>query len=42
MARALLALFVAILGISTVVAEEPLSIQEALIARAKSFELDTS
>ena len=41
MTRGLLALFLAILGISPAAAE-PLSIQEALIARAKSFELDTS
>src|SRR5215469_6134515 len=41
MTRALLSLFLAILGISTAAAEEPLSIQEALIARAKSLELDT-
>ena len=40
MTRALLALFVAILGISTA-AEEPLSTHDALIARAKSLELDT-
>ena len=41
MTRALLALFVAILGISTAAAEEPLSTHDALIARAKSLELDT-
>ena len=41
MTRGLLALFVAILSISTAAAEERLSTQEALIARAKSFELDT-
>ena len=40
MTRGLLALFLAILGISPAAAE-PLSTQEALIARAKSFELDT-
>ena len=40
MTRGLLALFLAILGISPAAAE-PLSAQEALIARAKSFELDT-
>ena len=34
-------LFVAILGISTAAAEQPLSTQDALIARAKSLELDT-
>src|SRR6202047_3073574 len=34
-------LFVAILGISTAAAEEPLSTHDALIARAKSLELDT-
>src|SRR5262249_31901321 len=41
MTRALLAMFVAILGIGAAAAEEPLSTQAALIARAKSFELDT-
>ena len=41
MTRDLLSLLLAILGISTAAAEEPLSIQEALIARAKSLELDT-
>jgi hypothetical protein len=41
MTRALLALFVAILGISTAAAEEPLSTHDALIARAKSLELET-
>src|SRR5262245_45829064 len=41
MARALLALFVAILGISTAAAEEPLSTPDDLIARARSLELDT-
>jgi CubicO group peptidase (beta-lactamase class C family) len=41
MIRALLALFVAILGISTAAAEEPLSTHDALTARAKSLELDT-
>ena len=40
MTRGLLAVFVAIVGISPAAAE-PLSTQEALIARAKSFELDT-
>ena len=40
MTRGLLALFLAILGISPAAAE-PLSTQEALIARAKYFELDT-
>ena len=40
MTMGLLALFLAILGISPAAAE-PLSAQEALIARAKSFELDT-
>jgi hypothetical protein len=41
MTRVSLALFVAILGISTAAAEELLSTQAALIARAKSVELDT-
>ena len=41
MTRDLLSLLLAILGISTAAAEEPLSIQEALLARAKSLELDT-
>src|SRR5439155_400961 len=41
MTRALLALFVAILGIGTAAADEPLSTHDALIARAKSLELDT-
>ena len=41
MARALFALFVAILGISTATAEEPLSSPDDLIARARSLELDT-
>src|SRR5262252_8766391 len=41
MTRALLSLLLAILGISTAAAEEPPSIQEALLARAKSLELDT-
>src|SRR5215813_200614 len=41
MARALLALFVAILGISTAAAEEPQTTPDDLIARARSFELDT-
>ncbi|WP_207234570.1 hypothetical protein [Bradyrhizobium sp. Leo170] len=40
MTRALLALFVAILGICMAAAEEPLSAQDALIARARSLELD--
>jgi CubicO group peptidase (beta-lactamase class C family) len=39
--RVLLALSVAMLGISSAAAEEPLSTREALIARAKSLELDT-
>jgi len=41
MARALLALFVAILGISTAAAEEPQTTPDDLIARARSLELDT-
>jgi hypothetical protein len=41
MTRALLAPFVAILGISAAAAEELLSTHDALIARAKSLELDT-
>jgi hypothetical protein len=41
MTRPLLPPIVVILGISAAAAQEPLSIKEALIARAKSFELDT-
>jgi CubicO group peptidase (beta-lactamase class C family) len=41
MTRALLALSVAMLGIGTAAAEEPPTTREALIARAKSLELDT-
>jgi hypothetical protein len=41
MTRALISLLLAILGISTAAAQEPLSTKEALIARAKSLELNT-
>jgi hypothetical protein len=41
MRRLLLVPVVMILAISTAASQEPLSTKEALIARAKSFELDT-
>ena len=41
MMKVLFALIVVVLGISTAAAQEPPSTREALIARAKSFELDT-
>jgi hypothetical protein len=41
MTRALLVPVVVVLGIGAAAAQDPLPTNEALVARAKSFELDT-